>query len=505
MSSLLRRYQQPILIAITLAIIITFVLYWNGPMGGKFGNGFGTTGTKFGSIYGRTLYDTDVERDLNKLRVAYGLGLSPLVQTLTGNSETQEGQLDFVVNMHVLDHEAEALQVSPSDQEVQDEESRVPAFQTDGHFDPKKLNDLVGGSMLPSLGFTDEIIDELVREQVKLKKVSALVGATVSLSPVELDNRFAESNEKMDLGVIQLNTSDVEKAIQVTDADAQKAYDTRKEQYRTEEQRKVSIASFELTPAQKSLSGKLRTDALQKLGTEAWNFAQVVVDKTANFATQAGTAGAKVTVTNFFTQSNPDPTLASIETASADAYKLSTDYPSSDVLQGENGYYVLHLEGVVTSAQMSFDQAKPQIIADIKNQRAAQIMQTEAVAVRAHLQSELQAGKTLDQASKDVGVTVVDVPPFSLMEASKLDLPDAQSIVENAVSLGDRQFSDFIPTSTGGIFVYMKSRTPPDAEETAEGEGIMETQFVRQKEEGAFLEWLRLARQAARLEIAHSS
>ena len=47
MSSILRRYQQPILIAITLAIIITFVLYWNGPMGGKFGNGFGTTGTKF--------------------------------------------------------------------------------------------------------------------------------------------------------------------------------------------------------------------------------------------------------------------------------------------------------------------------------------------------------------------------------------------------------------------------------------------------------------------------
>jgi peptidyl-prolyl cis-trans isomerase D len=442
---------------------------------------------------------------VNKLRVAYGLGLSPLVQTLTGNSETEEGQIDFSINLHVLDHEAEALQIAPSDQEVQDEEARVPAFQTDGHFDPKKLSDIVGGSMLPSLGFTDEIIDELVREQVKLKKVSALVGATVSLSPAELDNRFSESNEKMGLAVIQLNTSDLEKSIPVTDADVQKAYQTRKDQYRTEEQRKVAIASFELTPAQKSLTGKNRTDALQKLGTDAWNFAQAVVDKNANFAAQARTAGAKLTETGFFTQSNPDPAIASIETASADAYKLSSDYPSSDVLQGENGYYVIHLDGVAPSAQMSLDQAKPQIIADIKSQRAAQLMQTEAIGVKSHIQSDLQAGKTLEQAAKNAGVTLQTIPPFSLVEANKLDIPDAQAVVENSISLSPGQFSDFVPNSTGGIYVYMKSRTPPDAETVAEGEGIMATQFVRQKQEGAFLEWLRLARQAARLEITHSS
>jgi peptidyl-prolyl cis-trans isomerase D len=496
MSSLLRRYQQPILIAITLAIIVTFILYWNGPMGG---------GSKIGSIYGRPLYNTDIERDMNKLRVAYGLGLTPLVQTLSGDSETQQGQLDFVFNLRVLDHEADALQIAPTDDEVQAEEMRVPAFQTDGKFDPAKLSQFVQSSMLPSLGFTDSIIDELVREQVKLRKVASLVGATVSLSPAELGNRYSEANEKMNVSILQLNTSDVENGIAVSDSDAQKAYDTRKEQYRSEEQRKVGVASFELTTAQRGLSGKDRTDALQKLGSQAWSFAQAVVDKNANFAAQAATFGGKLSETGFFSPSAPDPTVANVPSAATNAFKLSSDYPSSDVLEGENGYYVLHLDGVVPSAQLTMEQAKPQIIADIKKQRAAQIMQTRAIEVKTTIGAELQQGKTLDQAAKDAGVTVEDVPAFSLMEASKLDEPDIKAIVDNAVSLGSGQFSDFVPTQTGGMYVYMKSREPVDMAGAAAGEDLVQGQFLRQKQEGAFLEWLRLARQSARLELVHGS
>jgi peptidyl-prolyl cis-trans isomerase D len=504
MSSLLRRYQQPILIAITLGVIATFILYWNGPMGGRMGNGSGG-GEKFGSIYGRTIYDTDVERDLHKRQVAYGLGLSALVESLSGNSESQEAQLDFVVNMHVLDHEADALQIAPSDQEIQDEEAKVPAFQTDGKFDPRKLSDLVGSSLLPSLGFTDAVIDELVGEQVKLKKLAALVGATVDLSPAELANRFAEANEKMSVAVIQLNTSDVENAITVSDADAQKAYDARKEQFRSEEQRKVAIGAFELTPEQKHLTGKARTDALQELGSRAWSFAQAVVDKNANFAAQAKTFRATLSDSGPFSNSNPSPALANIPAGATNAYKLSPEYPSSDVLEGENGYYVLHLEGVVPSAQLTFDQAKPQVIAEIKKERAAQIMQTRATAARAQILAEIKGGKSLEEAAKDAAVTVEEVPTFSLMEANKLDVPDVQSIIDNAVALNQGQFSEFVPTATGGIFVYMKSREPMDATTAALGQDEMRTQFLRQKQEGAFLEWLRLARQAAQLEIAHSS
>jgi len=486
------------LIAVTILVIITFIWFWNGSMAGKTSV---SGGVKFASIYGRTLYVTDVERDVNKLRVALALGLDPLVEALSGGGSSQQAQLDFVFNSYVLDHEADALQVSPTDEEVQAEEARLPGLQTDGKFDPAKLSQVVT-SMLPSLGFTDSIIDDLVREQVKLKKLNTLVGSTVDLSQAELDNRFTEATEKMDVAVIHLNTSDLEKSISVTDDDALKTYNARKEQYRSEEQRKVAIAAFELTDAQKNLKGKERTDALQKLGSDAWNFAQAVVDKNADFAAQAKTYGAKLSASPLFTADAPDPAYQDVPALTSDAFKLSSDYPSSDVLDGKDGYYVLHLEATVPSQQETFDQAKAQIITDIRKERAAQLMQTRAEEVRTGILASLKAGKSLKDAATAEGVTAETIPPFSLMEASRLEIPDVQQIVDNAISLSKGQFSDFIPTATGGIYVYLQNREPVGAADAALGEEAMRDQYLRRKQTGTFLEWLRLRRQAARLEIA---
>ncbi len=99
---------------------------------------------------------------------------------------------------------------------MEKEFEQVPGFQTQGRFDPAKLTEIVQGR-LPALGFSDTVVDELVRKQVRVKKVRELIGATVVLSAEELQNRYAEANEKMDLSVIRLNASDVEKEITVSD------------------------------------------------------------------------------------------------------------------------------------------------------------------------------------------------------------------------------------------------------------------------------------------------
>jgi peptidyl-prolyl cis-trans isomerase D len=503
MIHIFRKYQQSLLIAMTILIIITFIWFWNGPAGRSGGLG---GAVKKASIYGRTLYDTDIQRTENKFEVAEALGLSTLVQSLAGNAENQQEAVNnFIVNYYVFDHEADALQVFPTDAEVQDEElNRVPGLQTDGKFDPAKLAELVQ-ARLPSLGFTDAVIDELVRDQVRVKKVTALIGATVALSPAELQNHFTEGNEKMDVSIIRLNSSDIEKSIVVSDDEAKKAYDGHKDQYKSDEQRKVSIASFELTGAQKDLKLKDRTDALQKLGNDAWSFAQAVVDKTANFAQQAKQYGAPVTSSAFFTAVEPDPTLDRVPALATNAFRLSSDYPSSDVLPGQNGYYVLHLDGTVPSQSLSFEQAKPKIVAQIQKDRAAQMMQTTANAVRTRMLAQLKAGKSFKDAAAATGVSVESIPPFSLQNASKLDVPDVQPIVESAISLADGQFSDFIPTDAGGLYVYMNGREPVDKSEASVGESMLAPQFLRQKVDGTFVEWMRLRKEAARLEIERSA
>ena len=502
MVNLIRKYQQPVLVGITILVIVTFIWFWNGSQAGRAGL---SGAEKVATIYGQSVTEPDIKKTVSKFQVAEALGLSDLVQGLAGSAENQQQALEnFVWNSYVFDHEADTLQVFPTDAEVQDELIKVPGFQTDGRFDPNKLNDFVQNK-LPSVGFSDSVIDELVRDQVRLRKVSALIGSAVELTPAELQNRFAAENEKMDVSVVRLSTSDVEKGIAISDDEARRAYEQHKDLYRSDEQRKVNIASFELTDAQKALKGKERTEALQKLGNDAWTFAQAVVDKGSDFANAAKKAAAQLSDSAFFTANQPDPALAKIPTLAANAFKLSAAYPSSDVLEGQNGYYVLHLAGGVPSRQLSFDEAKSKVVAQLQKDRAAQLMQTKAVDVRNRILADLKAGKSFSDAALGSGLTAESIQPFALVDISKLDVPDVQTIVQNAVALGEGQLSDFVPTESGGLMVYMKSRQAPTKGTALIGEEMMKDQYARQKRVGAFLEWLRLRKDAAKLQLVQRS
>jgi len=499
MVNILRKYQQPLLIGITILVIASFVWYWNGPAGHA-GAGLGGSNTA-ATIYGQGVTETDIKQDVNKWRIAQALGLNSLLQGLSGNAQNQQEALEnFVWDSYVFNHEADALQVFPTDAEVRDEEARVPFFQTDGQFDANKLNEFVQ-NVLPSMGFNDSIIDDLVRQQVRVRKVTNLIGATVDISPAELRNRFIAENEKMDIAVIRLNSSDLEKSITVTDDEAKKAYDEHKDTYRSDEQRKVSIASFELTDAQKALTGRTRTEALQKLGEDAWNFAQAVVDKSADFAAQAKKASAPLSQSAFFTETQPDSALAKIPSLATTAFRLTKDLPSSDVVEGQNGDYVLHLEDSVPSRQLSFDEAKPKVVAQIQKDRATQMMQTRANQIRNQILAALKAGKTITEAATLAGVSAEPMAPFSLSDASKLDVPDLEQIIQNSISLGDHQLSEFTTTAAGGLFIYVNGRQAPDKNAVAIGEETMKDQFTHEKQMGAFLEWLRLRKADARLQI----
>jgi peptidyl-prolyl cis-trans isomerase D len=306
----------------------------------------------------------------------------------------------------------------------------------------------------------------------------------------------------MDITVVRLNISDIENSITVTDDDAKKIYDGHKESFHSEEQRKVTIAGFELSDAQKDLKGKDRTEALQALGDKAWKFAQAVTEKTADFSGFAKQAGAGLSLSAFFTATQPDPAWSKVPGLAPSAFKLGKDDPNSDVIDGQNGYYVLHLEGSVPSRQLSFDEAKAGIIAQAKRERAAQLMQTRANQVHNQLQAYLAAGKSISDAATALGLKAETIPPFSLLQFSKVDAPDAQEIVQKAIALDQGQLSDLAQTSAGGLFVHMDKREPVSKNSAIVGEAIIKDQFSEQRQMITFLEWLRLRKDSARIQMA---
>jgi hypothetical protein len=492
MINLVRKYQQPALIFFTILVICSFILFWNGTQAGR--AGLFTSADKRAAIFGQTITATDISRVEKIYSIAAGIGLRTLVDGVAGPSQNDSDKVNnFIVNYYVFEHEADALGIHPTDSEVQDELMQVPGFQTDDRFDPVKLTNFVQEA-LPSLGFNDTVLDDILRDQVRVKKLMALIGSTVDFTPAELQSRYIAENEKMELWVIRLKTSDLEKAIDISDADAQDFYSQHEDAFKSDQQVRVKVAAFELSPAERALApGPERSDALTKAGKTALAFSQAVVDATSNFDSEAKAFGAALSTTGFFSNANPAPALAEIQ--------LSPQYPSSDVLGGTNGYYVLGLDGTMPSRQLSFAEARPLIVTELKKERASQLMQTDATNLRAQILQQLAAGKSFSDAAAAAGAIAESIPPFTLFEALKMDIPDIEGIAETAVPLGNGQLSDFAETSDGGLIVYLQRREPVDDKNPSVPKEELSSEFTREMQMEAFFEWMRLRRDAAHVAV----
>ena len=498
MAGFFHKHQQTILIVVTIATIITFVAYWNGTQAGRLEGRSG--GDTFGKIYGRRVGTQEVEREARKFYVSLHLGLADLAQELASAGQ-QPGIASFVLNLFVLRHEAKALQIVPTDQEVQDAITGLSAFQTGGQFDRAKLDAFIQQALAP-YGFSEVVIDDLVRDDLRLKKVREIIDSSVELSPAEFQSLYTMEHEKMQIGVVRFNNNDVLASIPISDEEAQKTFELRKAAFQSEEKRKIKFVTFELNDAEKKLTGKERNDALQKLADHANDFTQAMLEKGANFDEVAKKFQVPVTVTNDFSRATPDPLLAKLPAVSAAAFELTQQDPNSDVIQGENGFYILHLENVTPGKPMTFEEAKPKLVEQMKRERAAEVVSTKAADARNKISDALKAGKSFADAAAAAGVKAETLQPFSLADSTNIDVPDKQTILEKAVDLNEKQLSDFAQTDAGGLLVYMEKREPVDPAAMEKDKATLYPAFERQKRENAFREWLRICREAAKIEVA---
>src|SRR5580692_1329141 len=112
MVNLFRKYQQPLLIIFTVLLIIAFVLLYNGSRSSGRGGG----SDDVGRIYGRTVTQTEFDREVRKFAIAEKLDMIDLLRSLVGQAQTRDQAANsFVWNGLVLRHEAGRLQLDPTD------------------------------------------------------------------------------------------------------------------------------------------------------------------------------------------------------------------------------------------------------------------------------------------------------------------------------------------------------------------------------------------------------
>src|SRR5256885_6124189 len=232
MIKILRKHRSWLMIVIAV-LALPFVLYFVKSDTSQIHS------DEVGKIYGRSFTRTDAQRYGRYYQLATYLGISDLLDGLAPGPATatdnRKGEA-FVVNVIVLRHEAKRLGISPSQAEIVNAIRNFPWLQGANGFDPAKYDQLEQ-NVLPSLGFTNEQLEQLARDEFCLKKIKDIVVAGVSLPESEIKSSYEQSYGKNFVSVIRVHGADFLKEIKVSDEDIKKYYEAHKSELKTEEKR----------------------------------------------------------------------------------------------------------------------------------------------------------------------------------------------------------------------------------------------------------------------------
>ncbi len=234
MLDLMRRKAQSPYIQATIVIIILVFVFW----GVKSGNGPGRhdAATVNGQSISYRDFQQAYDRTTNQYRQQFGGSLpEPLLKMLNIRQQV----MSQLVDQTLLLQGAQAMGLRVSDEEVRKAIQEMGSFQNNGAFDVKRYKEVLAGSRLSPANFEASIRTDLLTGKV----VNAL-GRFARVMPQEIQNRFTLDYETTTIAAVRFSGADFTGQVQVTDAALAPFYDGRKENYKTEPQRKLNYLFF---------------------------------------------------------------------------------------------------------------------------------------------------------------------------------------------------------------------------------------------------------------------
>lgn len=459
-----------------------------------------------GRIYDRTVTRVEFQRNARLFNLARDLGMFTLLQDLTtGATSEASAYSEFTWNRIILNHEAQRFGIRANSNEIVEFVKTLRPFRGEAGFDINKYNEFTQ-TTLPSMGFNESHIEELVSDQLALNRLKEVLGSAAQIPASESRENYEQAYGKLDVAVVRFRSDDLAKEVKITDDDIAKYYEAHKAQLKSDEKRKVEFVSFALSDEEKKKTGKERVDALQKLADRANDFTQALLEKDAKFSESAAKFNVPVRATGEFTATAPDPQLAGTPQLAQAAFQLTTKEPHSDALQAADAFYVLNLLGISEAKLLTLEEAKPKMTESLKSDRLREMASNKGAQIAGKIRDALKTGAPLEKAAQENGAKLDRIPPFSLMESAPPPTPDKEPkkddpdlpMIKNAVAEVDAgEVSEFVQTPTGGLVAILEKREPVDPAAYEKGKTAFDARYLRGKRSIVFYEWLRDRRQAA--------
>jgi peptidyl-prolyl cis-trans isomerase D len=174
--------------------------------------------------------------------------LSQMQQMLQGEvppdllKAQQTAMLDQFVQQTLLTQRAKELGYQVSDEALANRVREIPQFQADGKFSPERYNGLLAQSGYSTAQFEAELKNELLITQVQ----NAVVDSAF-VAPYELERRYLLAKQEREIDYALIAASSFATQVNVTDEQIQAWYDSHKSDYMSAET--VDLEYLEVTRA----------------------------------------------------------------------------------------------------------------------------------------------------------------------------------------------------------------------------------------------------------------
>ncbi|MEI6714979.1 MAG: SurA N-terminal domain-containing protein [Verrucomicrobiota bacterium] len=497
MVNLIRRFQQPLLVTLTILVIIAFVVLYGGP-----GARLDRLGAdNIGKIYDRNVSAAEYRSIQRQFEITRMLGMFDLIIPLAQNARTMQEAVDnYVWNTLVIRHEAKTLGLAPTENQIADAIQHLPAFQNKGKYDHSRYTSALQTALSPR-GMGAEQFEELIRDSIRVQSIKDAIGASSTPAPDELAAAYRKQYQKVEASVVRFSKEEIAKTINLTDEDLQKTYEARKETLKTAEKRKVEFVLFPRPTADKD--GKHPdSDIIQKIADKASDFGVALLEANAKFEDVAKRFEVEVKSTGLFSTTDRVEELGNQPQVAAAAFQLTPEKPFSEAIGSSKGYFVLHLLDKETqpARPLSFEESKEQLKEGLKSERTKETLSLKATEGRNKIEDAVKAGKSFQEAAEAAGLKAEKLEPFSRAE-SKLTGSDASLIQNTAVDLQEGQISTAQETADGMVIIHVSKRLPIDPAEVENKKTDLSPMLETQRTDGLLGEWLERQRAGAGIQL----
>lgn len=338
----------------------------------------------------------EFKQQQDRLRSMFGRNFDP---AFMDTPEARRALLDTLIAKRVVAREMARANIGISDESLRETIASIPAFQSGGKFSHATYE-----TLLRAQGMTPATFEAQMRYDMSLGLLSRAIAATAiapravaerfillegqkydvseSLVPaqrfapqVRLDDgklkSYYDANpsefrtpERIRAEYVVLSAQDIARQVQVADAELKAAYDARSSQFRVGEQRRASHiliqAAAGAPDAQRKAARAKAEELLAQVRKNPASFAEL-----ARKNSQDSGSTEKGGDLGFFGQ-------GMMVKPFEDAVFALKEGETSQVVESEFGYHVIRLTGVRGASVRPFEEVRTELLAELKQQKAAQ-------------------------------------------------------------------------------------------------------------------------------------